>query len=520
MRLLLIVSLLLLAALVSPAQKGIPLPQKEEPAPLPDNLEPPPATAPGLPKVQVAPTAPAFPAKPTQAPRVRMSAKKEVGESSVQGGQFHVYGKVKEQRDMLLEEAERMRQLAGTVLQMPAAFTFPIVVQLREASSLTAGRASVWTTVAQAGEGFRIELNIVPQGTSVDGPLLRQEMVRCILTERLLRPHAADDLAGRDMPPPDWLLHGLLELLDYQALGRPSDAFSSVFRLGHVLSIEDIFAADPDCMDSVSRMVYRASSCGLLLMLLERSKGGKNFAALCDTLAIMPGGDAAAIARSYPELNSSGNSLGKWWSLQLASMSQPGMDELLSVQQTEQQLVKALTLHLPALPEQTPEKPKKGLAKVFGKKKPDEKQPEAKAAAGAAVDCPIAEYTRAMARKDREEIFGRVHLDLTQLSLRAHPLCRPLIGQYLALVKELSAGKKEKEAAHNIATLAVLRRNLLADITKVEDYLDWHEATQTEGFSGSFHDYLRAAEELRRPPAPRPDPLSRYLNLMEEEYKE
>ena len=191
------------------------------------------------------------------------------------------------------------------------------------------------------------------------------------------------------------------------------------------------------------------------------------------------------------------------------------MDELLSVQQTEQQLVKALTLHLPALPEQAQEKPKKGLAKVFGKKKP-----EVKAPAGAAVDCPITEYTRAMARKDREEIFGRVHLDLTQLSLRAHPLCRPLLGQYLALVKELSAGKKEKEAAQNIAALAVLRRNLLADITKVEDYLDWHEATQTEGFSGSFHDYLRAAEELSRPPAPRPDPLSRYLNLMEGEYAE
>jgi hypothetical protein len=395
-------------------------------------------------------------------------------------------------------------------------FTSPIVIQIRETSALATGRPTVWTSVAQAGDGFRIELNMVPQHNAVDGPLLRRELVRCILAERMLRPHNAAGLAGREIPPPDWMLHGLLELLDYQAMGRPSESFSAVFRLGHVLSLEDIFSADPDNMDSVSRMVYRASACGLLLMLLERSAGGKNFNSLCDNIALMPDNDMAAIARSYPELNSSGNSLGKWWSLQLAAMSQPGLDELLSTQQTEQELLKALVLHLPPLPEiAQPKKPKKGL---FTKKKAEEKA--APAAPAAAVDYPLEEFARATARRDRTQIFNRVELDLTQLFLRAHPLYRPVIGRYLAMVRELAEGKKEKEAARTISSLAVMRRNLLADMGKVEDYLDWFEATQSEGISGTFHDYLRAVEESLRPRPPRRDPLSRYLNLMESEYQE
>lgn len=513
------VLLLFSAPALLPAQDNIPLPSKRETAPpLPGKRELPPLeeASPGLPRMQMAPTAPAFPTRPTLAPRIHLNPKTAVNESSVQGGQFRVYGRIKEQRDIVLEEAERTRRTIMTVLRMNQEFVSPIVIQIRETSALVTGRQAVWTSVVQVGEGFRIELNMVPQQNAVDGPLLRRELVRCILAERLLRQHSAADLAGRETPPPDWMLYGLLELLDYQAMGRPSDSFSAVFRLGHVLSLEDIFSFNPEDVDSVSRMVYRASACGLLLMLLERSSGGKNFSSLCDTIALMPDNDMAAIARSYPELNSSGNSLGKWWSLQLAAMSQPGLDELLTTQHTEQELVKALVLHLPAQPETAGQKkPKKGL---FSKKKPDEKA--APAAPATAADYPLEEFTRATTRKDRAQIFGRVELALTQLSLRAHPLYRPVVGRYLALVKDLSEGKKEKEAARTIASLALMRSNLLADMSKVEDYLDWYEVTQAEGTSGTFHDYLRSVEETQRPLPPRRDPLSRYLNLMESEYKE
>jgi hypothetical protein len=520
-RLLIVPLLLLLSAPVVPAQESIPLPVKKE-QPVPPPPEPPPHS-PGLPRVQMAPTAPAFPTRPTVAPRVKLTDRNSAGVSSVHGGQFYVHGKIKEQRDVLLEEAERVRRMVGTALGTDTAFTIPVVIQIRDGFALPPGRPPVWTAIAQAGDGFRIELNLVPQHGAVDGPLLRQEMLRCILAERLLRPHAAQTLAGRDMPPPDWLLHGLLELLDYQALGRPSDSFTAVFRLGHVMSLEDIFEADPSDMDSVSRAVYRASCCGLLLMLLERSGvDRRSFHVLCDTLALMPANDTGAIARSYPELNSSGNSLGKWWSLQLAAMAQPGMDELLGPAMTDAELTKALTLRLPVLPpEEKPEK--KGLAKVFRKKKSDEQPAEAKPPAappGTMEEYPLTEFTRATSRKDREEIFNRAELGITQLSMRAHPLYRPVLGQYLALVKELGQGKEQKKAAARIASLEAMRRQLLTEMRRVEDYLDWHEATQTGTISGEFSDYFRAARDAARPAAPRVDPVSRYLSLLEAEYQE
>lgn len=433
-----------------------------------------------------------------------------------------MHGKVKEQRDVLLDEAESTRRMVASALRLEPVFTFPIVVQIRETSALRPGLPPVWSAVSQTPDGFRFEVNLVPQNNAVPGPLLRQELVRCILAEMLLRPHAATDLSGKETPPPDWLLHGVLELLDYQALGRPSEAFSTVFRLGRVLSIEDIFAAEPRYMDSVSRMIYRSSCCGLLLMLMEQQNGSKLLADLFKVLALMSGDDATAIARTFPSLSDSGNSLGKWWSLQLATMAQPGMDELLSPHETELELAKALVLELPAEPAVEAKKSGKGgaLGKLFGKKKKEAAEAENKMpVATAGMTCPLEEYNRVLPRKDRVAILARADLALTQLALRAHPVYRPVLGEYKSIIKSLSAGKKEKEAAASLAALANLRRKLQRDMQGIEDYLDWYEATQAEGISGNFQDYLNAFEELAKPPVPRRDPLSRYLNLMEQEYK-
>jgi hypothetical protein len=452
-----------------------------------------------------------------------MRPKSAIGESSVHGGQFRVHGKVKEQRDIILEEAENTRRMVAASLRQEPEFRFPIVVQIRETAALRPSQQPVWSAITQTDDGFRFEVNIVPQHDAVPGTELRQELVRCILAEILLRPHAGLDLSNKDVPPPDWLLHGVLELLDYQALGSPSEAFSTVFRLGRVLSIDDIFEADPRSMDSVSRMVYRASCCGLILTLMEQQNGSVHFGELCKLLAIMPGDDATAIARTFPKLSNSANSLGKWWSLQLATMAQPGMDELMGPVDTEAQLTRALTLNIPETTTQAaaPGEPKGGaLRRIFGKKKKEEageQQPAAVTTPAATV--PLEEFARLNGREDRATILAQVDLSLTQLALRAHPLYRPLIAEYRTILANITAGKKMKESAALLSSLTGLRHKLLKDMNAVEDYLNWYEATQIEGSTGAFRDYLKTAEQLRRPPPPRSDPISRYMDLMEQEYK-
>ncbi len=516
--------------ILCPAQESIPLPEKEDgPPALPLEPEPqlPSRPLPDLPKVEMLPRVDPAPGGATPAPKVRVRPYQPPSESSVHGGQFRVHGKIKEQRDLLLNDAEATRRLVMAVLKVDSAFTFPIIIQIRETAALRPGLPQVWSNISQTPDGFRIELNLVPVNNAVPGPLLREELVRCILAEMLLRPHAGRDIQVEEAPPPDWLLYGLLELIDYQALGRPSDTFSTVFRLGHVLSLEDLFATNPRQLDSVSRTIYRSSCCGLLLLLMDQNNGRAHLMELFKILAVMPGDDASAIARCYPNLSDSGNSLGKWWSLQLATMAQPGLDELLSTANTEAELAKILVVQLPALPA-APEKPAAkagGLGKLFGKKKPEkeaapaDKKTDTPAVALEPAACPLEQYTRIIERKDKAVILNGMERALTKLALRAHPLYRPVVSEYLGLVKGLATGKKEKEAAATLASLATLRGKLKKDMQAVEDYLDWCEATQAGGLSDDFEDYLRAADTLAKPPPPRRDPVSRYMNLMEAEYK-
>ena len=523
MRLLLPTALGILALLKAPGQDNIPLPEKDGPPALPLEPQRPesdPGPSSGLPRVELAPATPAFPHKAIPAPRVRMTPKSPVSESSVYGGQFKVHGKSKEQRDTLLDAAETTRRMVVAALRQESNFSFPIVVQIRETSALRPGEPEVWSSISQTPGGFRFEINLVPQRNAVDGPLLRKEFVRCILAEMLLRGHAGVDMSNRVVPPPDWLLHGVLELMDYQSLGRQSEAFSAVFRLGRVLSIDDIFAADPGDMDSVSLMIYRSSCCGLLLLLMEQQNGAQQLAELFKTLALAPGDDATAIARAYPKLSESGNSLGKWWSLQLAAMAQPGMDELLGPQDTAAELVRALVLEIPPEPVTAAKKQAKSspFSKIFGKRKKDVAE-QANTASSGASECPIEEYARILARDDRGQILARVDLALTKLGLRGHPIYRPVIAEYRSLIKALSDGKKEKEAAASFAALARLRGKLKSDMQAAEDYLNWYEATQTEGISDAFHDYIRTADQLESPLPPRRDSLTRYMNLIEQEYQ-
>jgi hypothetical protein len=64
-----------------------------------------------------------------------------------------------------------------------------------------------------------------------------------------------------------------------------------------------------------------------------------------------------------------------------------------------------------------------------------------------------------------------------------------------------------------------MRQKIERDMQSAEDYLDWFEATQSQGRSSDFDEYLRTAASLAKPPPPRRDPVSRYMNLMESEYK-
>ena len=506
-------------------------PPTSETAPAPDPTPPPPKPpAPSLPRTRFN-SAPASPQRrPGEPERIRMSPSLDMQESSIRNGQYHVWGRDRDQRRVLLSAAAETQRLFLTALRLPPAFRHPIVVQIRDSGSLRPGTRPVWSEISEISGGFRFEINVVPENKVVPGDLWREEIVRCLLAEIILRDRSGSDLSGTDAPPPDWLLHGTLEMLSYQATGRPSEAFASVFRLGHVLPLEDIFRAEPRGMDTVSRSIYRASCCGLIQMLLEQPNGPASMAALLPALASAGDDPSSAIARSFPALTASGNSLPKWWALQLATMAQPGADEILSPKDSDAALSSALVFLLPADPDAATKpspKPQGRLKRLFSRKKsaaePQPADPPAPAAAtpdSADRSLPFSSWPDVLKRKDRAAILSGTSLALTKLSIRAHPLYRPLIADYLAVIKDLETGKHLKDVPERLRKTDATAASLRAELSRIEDYLDWFEATQQEEQGDEFRDYLRAEDELKRPPPPRNDPISRYLDEVAREFEE
>lgn len=479
------------------------------------------APLPALP-LEGPPPSPPAPVAPAAGvvPGVRLQSNDKIGRTYAEGNPFIVWGGTRNQRASLFTAAGLVRQSVLEALHLPDTWSHPIIIQLRDPMAPgTETRPPVWTVISQVEGGFRIEVNVAPQRQSVPGPLLRENLARAVLADQVLQGKERLNLNGAATPPPDWLLHGTLALIDYRELGRMSDTFSRIFRLGRVLSVQDILNADPAGMDSISMTIYRVSCGALLMMLVEQPKGPEYFSKLLATL--VPGGadQAILIERAYPALGGSANSLSKWWSLQIAALSQPGMEELQRPAETARQLTEALTLHF--TPPAAVEKKPRPLDRLFSSPKPaDTGKPAATTPAPAPVTCDIAEHARVLTSPDRASVFDRVDLALTKLMLRSHPVYRPIIVEYQSVARQLAKGKTGKNLPATLKRLATTRERLAATLQGIEDHMDWYEATQSSTFSGAFEDYLKAAEELEKPRPARPDPISRYLDEVEREFVE
>ncbi|MDB6134440.1 MAG: hypothetical protein JWM59_2683 [Verrucomicrobiales bacterium] len=532
---------------------GLPLPSDSEPAPaIPSPAPPllpsashPPAPAPAQPVIP-APAGsaqvrsiPGLPKGAVPAPEINFQPKDQVGRTYSEDSPFVIWGGTREQRAHLFTTAGIVRRDVLDALHLGSALNHSIIIQLREPLAKgTDSRPPVWTAISQVPGGFRIEINIVPRMGSVPGPMLRENLVRATLADLILRGHEKNDLSGHHSPPPDWLLHGTLALMDYRKMGRMSSTFSMVFQLGRVLSVSEILGADPDGMDSVSMTIYRVSCCGLLMMLIEQPKGADQLQALLPDLALVDSDPSPVIERHFPSLSSSANGLSKWWTLQIAALSQPGLDEVQSPAETEQHLAEALTLRYTVKKQEAKKPGGNPLKRLFSKNKNTSANPAdgppslgkdgIKTAAAppppvpAAEDepvrtCGIEEFQKVMDLPDHEAILSKPDLDLTLLLLRAHPIYRPVIAEYQTAARNLAKGKKIKESAATLERLAAMRRKLTGTLQEIENTLDAYEASQSPDRSGVFEDYLRTASEFEQPPAPRLDLISRYLDSIEAE---
>jgi len=127
-------------------------------------------------------------------------------------------------------------------------------------------------------------------------------------------------------------------------------------------------------------------------------------------------------------------------------------------------------------------------------------------------------YAAIAKRPDRTKILRR-NLDLLNaLKNQAHPLYRPLIGDYAELVRDLIQDK-DRGMSGKLAALHERYLKISNQSKAVESYLDWYQASETQNYSGVFDDYLKLHDKLKKEIHSRGDAISQYLDSLEKEYE-
>lgn len=457
----------------------------------------------------------------------------ERGRSVSRSRQFIVHGKSSTDRGVFCVFCEDVKTELLTLLGHADAWRYPIVIQLRGDSSMINVGSPVRPAIRLVeGGGFHLQLT-VDFGDAFTWEIMRKELIGVLLAESILRANPAADFSRKKRVLPEWLRLGVAEAVDFRRLDRPTDLFFSIYKSGKMLTVTEILHADASKMHSVSRSIYEASCCGLVLALVGRDNGPERMRNLLADLPVFRGSAKALLDKHFPGTGDSKHSLEKWWALELATIAQPTVKDVLDPVDSERALGLCLQVTIPAaaLPpsepataEITEAKESRRLFKRLFKNKDRSDEisistaPVTPSSEGGALTLDIADYEQIMKRDDAKALLTAVEVRLLQLSYRAFPLHRPMIADYQILIEQIRVGKT-KGVDERLAELAAGRVALLRSAQDATDYLNWYEATQVGRSSGAFDEYDRAVEELRRPLPPRPDSLSRLLDDLDKEFR-
>lgn len=259
--------------------------------------------------------------------------------------QFVVHGGDLSVRSTFCLMSEETAGTLGRLLKDDGRYAIPVVVEIKTPPNVNPAEPTVKTKISLMDfGGFHLQLSVQLRNDFRTEDYTR-ELVRILLAERILRNHK-DINTQREKPIlPEWLLTGVMQAMEFRSRSRPSVLFAAVFKSGQVYSIDRILAADPKNLDALSRGVYEVSSCALLLTLLDQPDGPLRVAKFLDALATDDRADRELLQQHFPTLGASKNSLEKWWTLQMASLSTPSAFETMTIKETEEMLDKALTLH-------------------------------------------------------------------------------------------------------------------------------------------------------------------------------
>jgi hypothetical protein len=246
------------------------------------------------------------------------------------------------------------------------------------------------------------------------------------------------------------------------------------------MSLEEFLRQRPGHLDSAGRMLYRACSFALVQLLVDGIEGRTRLARYIDNLSNASNDPVADLKAQFPVL--ARNAEKTWQSALTRARSAQG-HQLLTFIESERQLDALLRVKIPNTEKSL------DLSGLAGRK------------ASAGEKAALTELARTLLL-----FIGQ-----------ANPVLRPIAREYQQMAALLARGKR-RGIAKRLTRLQSTREKLAARMTEVDDYMNWFEATQLPAHSGVFAGYLRAASQPQATGPQRRDPISVYLDAIEDQF--
>ena len=391
--------------------------------------------------------------------------------------QFIIYGVDAALRGAVSDLAERTKADFLVLLRQRDNWTVPIVVnlQLQQANLPEIPPADL--RFSQTGFGLKLQLDLT-LSEKLDSSLIERELLRAILLEMIYRKESHLAAGTMFVEPPDWLLDGVLAL----APGRDREyLIEALTTANKTVPLETFLRQRPELLDSAGRVLYRAHSFALVQMLIDGRDGPGRLAQYIGHLPDASNEPLTNLKAHFPFLVADAEGS---WQLTLRR-ARNFQNQLLTFAESEQRLTELLSV------------------KISQANKP---------AKVATLD----DLAKRKISPGEKMALSQLNRDLLVFVAQANPVLRPIAREYEQITALLARGKRRGVAKH-LSHLDATRKQLAARMSDIDDYMNWFEATQMKNGSGNFADYLKAVDQSQSSASKRHDPLSVYVDALEDQ---
>ena len=390
-----------------------------------------------------------------------------------------IYGADAKVRGAISGLAEQTKSNLLSLLRQRDDWKTPVVVNLQSQQSNVPELSAADLRFSQTGYGIKLQVDLTIS-KNVDVSLVERELLRAILLEMVYRDQPHITAGAVLVEPPDWLIEGVLALAPGREHGPLIETLGNTEK---ALPLEKFLSQRPGLLDSTGRTLYRAYAFALVQMLLDEKNGGAQLAKYINHLYDSSNDPFANLEAQFPLLADDAE---KNWQLALNRLRTLQTFRLLTFAESEQRLDELLSVKI-----SEPKKPVK-LVRF------DE----------------LAEHKLSVSEKTALDQLKR---DLLVLVPQTNPVLRPIGHEYQEIAALLARGKR-RGVPKRLVRLELTRQQLAARMTEIDDYMNWFEATQMNSGSGNFTGYLKAMDQSQAPAQRRRDPLSVYVDALEDQF--